>query len=243
MNLNKVQIKNRSDTQNNAFIIVHGGEELTANEWTERTGFHDRTIRDRAQNEHNTEWSYKTYDDLPDEKWKLVEDSKNSQGWWMVSDLGRVAYHTKYARKVYSPDELSISNGYPSIGINGKYRKVHLVVFQTFRKKEYDSMKPGEMILHKNDDRMDCRINELRVGTASQNGHDAYDNGKFDGTKTERRPCVARQGDWSKPFDSLLDAVQWIRTTTEYEKASAGNITHCLNEKRKTVYGFTWSSS
>jgi len=236
--------QNRSDTQNNAFIIVHDGEDLTANEWAERTGFHPRTIRDRAQNVRNTEWTYKTYDDLSGEEWKLVEGSKNSKGWWTVSDLGRVAYHKDAnIRKVSSPEELSLNGGYPSISINGDQRKVHLVVFETFRSEEYKAMKEGEMILHKNDDRMDCRIDKLRVGTASQNRRDAYDNGKYDGTKSARRPCVARKGNESKPFESLADAVKWLQDTTEYKISNAGHISDCLNGNRKIAYGYTWTSS
>ncbi|AGE54752.1 hypothetical protein PBCVKS1B_665R [Paramecium bursaria Chlorella virus KS1B] len=235
--------RNMPETLNSAFIIVHDGEELTANEWAERVGVHHTTICRRAQNVRNIEWSYKKYDDLPGENWKLVKDSKNSQGWWMVSDLGRVAYHTENTRKVSSPEELSTRGGYPSIGINGDQRMVHLVVFQTFRPEEYKAMKEGEMVLHEDDDRMDCRIDKLCVGTASLNGRDAHDNGKYDGKKTARRPCVARQGDWSKPFDSLDDAVEWLQAITEYKKASLGHISKCLNGKRKTAYGFTWTSS
>jgi len=236
--------QNRPETYNSAFIIVHDGEGLTVNEWAERLGISDSAIRKRARNVRNTEWSYKTYDDLPGENWKDVEDSKNFQGWWKVSTFGRVAYHKDAnIRKVSSPEELYLNNGYPSIGINGTNRMVHLVVFQTFRKKEYEAMKEGEMILHEDDDRMDCRIDKLRVGTASQNGRDAHDNGKYDGTKTARRPCVARKGNESHPFDSLMDAVKWIRATTEYENASPGNISDCLNGTRKTAFWYTWSST
>jgi len=236
--------RNMPETLNSAFIIVHDGEELTANEWAERTGFHPNTILYRAQNVRNTEWSYKKYDDLPGENWKYVKDSKNSKGWWKVSDLGRVAYHKdESTRKVSSPEELSMWSGYPSIKINGTPRLVHSVVFQTFRKKEYDAMKPDEMILHKNDDRMDCRIDKLRVGTESQNRRDAYDNGKYDGTKTARRPCVAHKGNESNPFKSITEAVEWLQDTTEYENASPGGISLCLNGKRKTAYGFTWTTS
>jgi len=161
----------------------------------------------------------------------------------MVSDLGRVAYHKDAnIRKVYSPEELSTNGVYPSISINGKDKKVHLVVFQTFRPEEYDAMKPGEMILHEKDDRMDCRIDKLRVGTRSQNGRDAHDNGKHDGTKTARRPCVARKGDWSKPFDSLADAVEWLRTN-DHKKAQKTPISNCLDGRQKTAYGFTWTLS
>jgi len=234
--------RNMPETHNSAFIIVHDGEEMSANEWAERLGVHNKTIIYRAQNERNTEWLYKIYDDLPGENWKFVTDSKNSQGWWTVSDLGRVAYHTnENTRKVYSPDELCMWGGYPSIKINGTPRLVHLIVFQTFRPEEYDAMKEGEMILHEDDERMDCRIDKLRVGTASENGRDAYDNGKHDGTKTARKPCVARQGEWSKPFDSLAEAVEWLQD--DHKKAHHGPISKCLNGNRKTAYGYTWTSS
>jgi len=232
----------RPETQNSAFIIVHGGEELTSKEWAERTGVSDSAIRKRAQNVRNTEWLYKIYDDLPGEEWKFVKDSKNSQGWWMVSTFGRVAYHKDAnIRKVSSPEELSMWNGYPRIKINGTPRTVHSVVFQTFRPEEYKAMKSDEMILHENDDRMDCRIDKLRIGTRSQNGRDAHDNGKYDGTKSVRRPCEARQGEWSKPFDSLADAVKWLQDTTEYDQANTGPISNCLDGRQKTAYGFAWS--
>jgi hypothetical protein len=217
---------------------------MPANEWVERTGFSNVTIRNYAQNANNIEWSYKTYGDLPNEIWKLVKDSKNSWRWWMASNLGRFAYHTKHTRKVYSPEELYMQGGYPSIKINGTNRTVHSVVFETFRPDEYNALQPGEMILHENDDRMDCRIDKLRVGTQSQNGRDAHDNGKYDGTKTQRRSCVARKGDETQPFESLTEAVEWLRTK-EHKKASLGHISECLNGTgtRKTAYGYTWTSS
>jgi hypothetical protein len=233
----------KQETRNDAFIVVHNGEEATVNEWAERTGVHPDTIRNRTQNVYNIEWSYKIYNDLPSEIWKDVEGSKNRKGWWMVSIFGRVAYHTKNTRKVYSPDELSTLSGYPIIGINGKQRTVHSVILQTFRRKEYDAMKKGEMVLHENDDKMDCRIDKLRVGNRSQNARDAHDNGKYDGTKTARRPCVARKGDESHPFDSIAEAVEWLRANTCYEKADKTSISACLNGKRKTAYGYIWSTS
>jgi len=236
--------RNMPETLNSAFIIVHGGEELTSNEWAERIGVQSQTIRSYARNVRNTEWSYKIYDDLPGEIWKDVEKSENSQGWWMVSTFGRVAYHTKHTRKVSSPEELSLNGGYPSIKINGTDKKVHLVVFQTFRPEEYKVMKPDEMILHEKDDRMDCRIDKLYIGTRSQNGRDAHDNGKYDGTKSARRPCVARKGDWTfQPFKSLTEAVEWLQATTQYKKADKTHISKCLNGKTKTAYGYTWTLS
>jgi hypothetical protein len=235
--------QNRPETLNGAFVIVHGEEGMTVNEWAERMGVHHNTIRNRARNVRNTEWSYKTYDDLPGEEWKDVEGPKTWKGWWMVSTFGRVAYHKdESTRKVSSPEELSTLNGYPRIGINGTDRSVHSVVFQTFRPDEYEAMKPDEMILHEDDDRMDCRIDKLRVGTASENGRDAHDNGKYDGTKTQRKPCVAHEGEWSKSFDSLAEAVEWLHKN-DHKKAQNGPISKCLNGHRKTAYGFTWTSS
>jgi len=236
--------QNRPDTHNDAFIIVHGGEGLTANEWSERISVQSQTILKYARDENKPAWLYKKYDDLPGEEWKFVKDSKTWKGWWMVSDLGRVAYHKDAnIRKVSSPEELSTRSGYPCIGINGDKRAVHLVVFETFRKKEYDAMKPDEMILHEDDDRMDCRIDKLRVGTAPENGRDAHANGKHDGTKTARKPCVARKGNESKPFKSLAEALEWLQATTEYDQAQKIPISLCLNGKRKTAYGFTWTTS
>jgi hypothetical protein len=231
--------QNRSDTQNNAFIIVHDGEEMTSNEWAERTGVHNETILKRARNENNTEWSFKTYDDLPGEIWKDVEKSET----WKASNLGRVAYHSKHTRKVYSPEELYTYGGYPSIKINGTHRSVHSVVFQTFHPNEYDAMQKGEMVLHENDDKTECQNDKLRVGTRSQNTCDAHDNGKYDGKKNQRKTCMARKGDWSNPFDSLADAVKWLRTNTCYDQAVKSSISECLNGKRKSAYGYTWSSS
>jgi hypothetical protein len=44
---------------------------------------------------------------------------------------------------------------------------------------------------------------------------------------------MARKGEWSKPFDSLTEAVEWLQSTC-YKKADKPNISECLNEKRKT---------
>ncbi|ABT14769.1 HNH endonuclease [Paramecium bursaria Chlorella virus NY2A] len=238
------------ETLRSAFIVVRDGVEMTVKEWIdylkdEKTNsgkkYTNGVIQYFAQRKRYG-FSYKVFDDLPGEQWKEVIGSKK----WEVSNKLRMKYKTKYAENVLDVTQISTRNGYPKISINGKEHYVHIVCFQAFNPEAYANMKPGELVRHEKDDRLDFQPEKLLVGTKSQNGFDAHDNGKFDGTNSARKPCVSYiEGVKEKEHISLSDAVRYLREN-DWPKAIRSSIRDALNGKRKngqrkTAYGRTWT--
>lgn len=241
--------QDRPETYKTAFIIIKDDMEKTNNEWVEHLKgeknsfgreYTNVMIKIYAQRKQHG-FAYKEYPDLPGEKWEEIIDSKNSKGaYWEVSDMNRFKYITKFAENVLSSDRLRMSGGYPKIGINGKQWYCHILVFMTFRPDEWANKKPDEIVLHEDDDPLDFRPHKLRLGTRSDNGNDAHNNGKYDGTKSERMKCVSYIGGiFEIMHDSQEDAVKYLRRKG-YEKASQGYISAVLNDKRKSAYDRTW---
>jgi hypothetical protein len=106
-------------------------------------------------------------------------------------------------------------------------------------------MKPGEIILHKDDDKLDFRPHMLRVGTYHENGMDAYDNGKFDDKSSARKKCVSYiNGLLEKEHESQHDAMRYLRANG-HPKATQSSISEALriinkSGKSKIIYGRTW---
>jgi len=243
--------QDRPETLKTAFLVDRYGEnEKTVKEWVDY--FNSRGEKNPYGREYtnimiNTYarkkqhgFSYKEYPDLPGEIWKEIIDSKNTQGRWEVSDMNRFKYITNHAENVLSGDRLGLTGGYPTVGINGKHWLCHILAFMTFFPDEYANKKPNEMILHEDDDRLDFRPHKLRLGTHSENAIDAHNNGKYDGTKNARIKCVSYiDGVYEIMHDSRHDAVKYLRHIG-YKKASGGNISDALNDKRKSAYDRTW---
>jgi len=243
------------DTFKSAFLVDRNGEEKTRKEWVDyfdSRGEKNHMGREYTENmiqmyairkQHG--FSYKEYPDLPGEVWKDVEGSKNSQGMWRVSNMLRVKYVTNHAENVLEKDRLGLMNGYPTIKIDGKQWKLHIVVFMTFFPDEWANKKPDEMVLHKEDDKLDFRPEMLRLGTASQNGKDAHDNGKFDGTLSARQKCESYiDGVLEKEHESQLDAAKYLRSIG-FDTANNHNIGNALSGTKKdgspkVRYGRTW---
>jgi hypothetical protein len=242
--------QDRPETLKTAFLVDRYGEEKTFKEWADylnSKGEKNRLGREYtnimismyAQKKQHG-FSYKEYPDLPDEIWKEIIDSKNTRGHWEISDMNRMKYVTKFAENVLSGERLGLKNGYPIININGKHWLCHILAFMTFFPEEYANKKPDENVLHEDDDRLDFRPHKLRLGTRSENGKDAHDNGKFVGTKRERMKCVSYiDGVYEIMHDSQEAAAKYLRYIG-YKKASYRNIGQALNDNRKSAYGRTW---
>ncbi|AGE54736.1 hypothetical protein PBCVKS1B_633R [Paramecium bursaria Chlorella virus KS1B] len=224
----------RSKSRTDAFIIIKDGVEKTAKEWSELTGKSVITIQKRAQ--HNIKgFSYKEYTDLFGEIWKDIGNGNK------VSNYGRYGIYKNNNRKVFFPFELGCLNGYPRININGKPSLLHIVIFKTFNPDIYNNKSKKNIILHNNDNKMDCSITNLRIGTRSENGSDAHNNGKYDGTKTCRKPCVGIHKNTGKrvEFESLKDAEKWLMVNG-YPKARYNNIRKSIQNKIKFAYDHIW---
>jgi len=110
----------------------------------------------------------------------------------------------------------------------------------TFFPEEYAAKKSEEFVLHEDDDKLDFRPYKLRIGTRSQNGTDAHNNGKYDGTKTARTKCDSYiDGIFEKEHIGQRDAVRYLKLIG-FEKAMQRNISMALSGYRKNAYGRTW---
>ncbi|ABU44049.1 hypothetical protein AR158_C504L [Paramecium bursaria Chlorella virus AR158] len=248
----KEQSANRThpDVLKSSFIIVKNEYEKTTKEWVkyledEKTPFGnvytESVIKKYAQHKQHG-FSYKIFDDLPGEIWKECPRSliNSWKGRWEISNRKRVKRITKYAENVLDVSQLGTLNGYPIINSNGKSCFVHHLCFQAFFPNEYKSMKSEEIIRHKNDDRLDFRPENLLIGSHSQNKIDAYDNGKYNGTKREKKKCVSYINNIEeKQHDSLHDAVRYLKENG-FKNAVSSNISQVLDGKRKTAYKRTW---
>jgi hypothetical protein len=240
-------------TFKSAFIIVKNNIEMTANDWVKQLKsdansfgreYTNQKILSYAQKKQHG-FSYKKYPDLQEELWKEITGSSTKRGRWEISNMNRVKYITKYAENVLSGDRLHLANDtYPSIRVSGKNVCCHVIAFKTFFPEEYASKKPGEMVLHTDDDKMDFRPHKLRIGTAPMNGIDAHDNGSYDGKKTSRVKCSSYINDvFEKEYVSQIDAARYLKSIG-YDRVSRGSIIYALQEYQngKVVvrYGRTW---
>ena len=190
-------------------------------------------------------FSYKEYPDLPEEVWKRIEKYENKIGRWEISNMNRVKYITNHAENVLYGERLCLdNNGYPIVGINGKKRTCHTLSFMAFFPEEYSSKRTDEMILHEDDDRNDFRPHKLRLGTHSNNGIDAHENGKYYNTKSERMKCASYIDNvLEKEHISQVDAVNHLKSLG-FQKADSSKISKALklfvDGKTSIRYGRTW---
>ncbi|ABT16916.1 hypothetical protein ATCV1_Z782L [Acanthocystis turfacea chlorella virus 1] len=230
-----------------AFIIVKNEVEHTVSEWTEHLKnetnpyggeYTAKTIRHYARRQQY-EFRYKQFPNLRGEVWKFVPGSKNSKGEWFISNKNRVKYKTRYAENVLTVDQMTKQNGYPVIGINGKQWKCHELAMMTFRPNEYAAKDHCDIILHKNDDKTDFNPFRLRWGTPPENTTDAYNNGKYDGTKSARKPVASYVNDvLETEHISIRGAARYLRDNG-YLTACQENVRDAL-KNGGTRYGRTW---
>lgn len=243
----------RPHTYKTAFLIVRDGIEKTAREWVihlqEEKNIHGReyTVNIIAMYAIKKQYgfSYKNYPDLPGEVWKHIINSGNTRNHWEISNMNRVKYVKKNAENVLTASSLRLTNdGYPCIAINQKQYFCHVLAFQAFYPDKYTDRKPNEMILHEDDDKTDFRPHKLRLGTSSENSHDAYKNGKHNDTKSARMICISYIGDtFEKKHESQHDAVKYL-LSIGYTKACVSSITRAIKAykdgKMSIRYGRSW---
>ena len=245
---NKGQRDNRftPDTTKSACIILKDGIEKTGKEWVdylnsrgEKNPYgrdYTKSIIERYAQEKKHGFSYKEYPDLEGEVWKEIDNSESNKGHWEISNMCRIKFVTKFAENVLSGKRLNTHKGYPRIALG----LCHILAFKTFYPDEYTAKKPGEVIMHENDDKMDFRPDNLRLGTHSANGTSAHDNGSYKGMKAERKICASYINDvLEKEHDSQNDATKYLKSKG-FGKVTCGNISSALNGKYKTAYGRVW---
>jgi hypothetical protein len=252
--------RNMPDTMRSSFIIVNGTHERTVKEWVDHLNeyrTHTDPIYTNSMVNHYARrrqrgFSYKEYPDLEDEIWMLVADSETKRGdRWEISNMNRVKQVTKHANNVMWGDRLRCTpDGYPVVSICRKNWLCHILAFAVFFPEEYAAMKSGEMILHEDDDKKDFRPYKLRIGTRSDNGKDAFVNGKHDGTKTAKMKCISYiNNELEKEHESQIDAAKYLifkGCSDGKPRDIAGNISIALkasrNGKIMNAYGRVWKN-
>ena len=242
--------QDRQKTLKSAFVVIKDGENKTVKEWEDYLKDHknhmgraytEKMISHYAQKKRHG-FAYIEYPNLPGEVWKKIAWSENSKGRWEISNMNRIKYITSYAENVLTGERLDLVSGYPKISINGRNWLCHILSFMTFFPEKYAAKEHTEAILHEDDDRLDFRPHKLRLGTFTDNRADAYNNGKHDGTKSERIKCASYiDGVLETEYISQSDAERYLKSLGN-AKASIGNICKALNPKYKSnfAYGRTW---
>lgn len=248
----RVQQANRMmpENQKNAFIIVKDGNEKTVKEWVEhlkdeKNSFgrnYTKSMIEQYAQRSKCGFSYKKYPNLQGEVWRKINTTKINQGNWEISNMCRVKFITKYAENVLSGERIGLKSGYPSVSIG----KCHILAFMTFFPDEWAAKKPEEIVKHIGDDKLDFRPHKLQIGTQSENAAESHDNGKHDGTKSERMKCASYiNGVLEKQHVSQSAAGEYLKSVG-YEKADNRSIGQALkafrNGKVIMRYGRTWSS-
>lgn len=236
-----------------AFIVVKDGDEKTGKEWAKYLKKDENPFgREYTRNMilHYAErkqfgFSYKEYSELSGEVWKSVVFPDKKKTSWEISNMNRVKYVTKNAEHVMSGKCIGLSDaGYPTIRIGNKQWGCHVLSFMAFFPEEYASKNQIENVLHINDDKLDFRPHNLRLGTQSDNTKDAHDNGKYDGKKSARMKCASYiNGVFEKEYGSQTDAVRYLKSKG-FDKVSRGEIGRALESYRRgkisTRYERTW---
>jgi hypothetical protein len=216
------------DFNKDAFIIVKNNVEKTAKEWAKIENKTEECIRDRARNKR-LGFSYKEYPDLPGEVWKYVSTSKDNRGVWWISNQCRIKYITKHAENVIYEDRLGLIMGYPRITINKVSYLVHDIVFKTFYPDEYKNKTDDMVICHINDIRTDFRPENLELGSTSDNMTQAYGNGKYEGTKTDRQKCMSTDAFGNQEtHESQHAAARYLRALGYSNEAYQANVRQAL---------------
>lgn len=106
---------------------------------------------------------------------KMPDDAKKIPGYndYYIDKRGTV-----YSFSIQRPDGIIMkqsigSNGYPKINLGArKSKEIHQLLAITFIVEDY--IERGLCVLHRDDNKLNCVLTNLCVGTYSQNNKDAY---------------------------------------------------------------------
>jgi len=245
----------RPKTYKSAFKIIQDNLEMTANGWASYykknydKDYKKKKFNYLARNKIDG-FSYKEYPDYHDEEWKQYTYSNNVI--YKISNMNRIKYITSYAEHVIDSKDMHKASGYPVVSINGVQEYAHIIVFKLFFPEQWGQKIENEIVLHEDDNKLDFRPHKLRLGTPSMNGHDAYDNGRYDETNRERKQCVMYDinGNKINDFRGSSHAAEYIINIR-----NSGNIKIIARKIRgvldkfykdgvtcRTAYGYIWKS-
>jgi hypothetical protein len=164
----------------------------------------------------------------PAEVWIKVDDTTS------VSNIGRALQRYRKSKKwrMFTPRATEGSGGYPMITVGGKKEYYHVVVFDAF----FPGVRGDLDVDHKNRDRGDCRLSNLRALTRSDNCRNRtlkpLGDGNNDSRKTRLRYRRADAPD-DAPWEKCLGANELARRLTDAtgKTYGVGNISEASNGK------------
>jgi len=128
--------------------------------------------------------------DFPEEVWKVWHTSNNYS--MSFSSKGRIAYGFKngYIKKISSAEKNTIKQNeddqYPRVAKNGQLYLFHVALYELF----IGCIPEGMILHHKDSNKQNTSLDNLEIVTRSQNNIFAHDDGRYDGTKSERKPIM-----------------------------------------------------
>lgn len=175
-------------------------------------------------------WRY-TQEISPDEEIADIPDCPN----YYITSKGRI-YH-RNGREIFG----SKSNGYLAAtlkNIKGETVtiKIHELMSKTFHDRSQLCPNGSTIVLnHKNLNKTDNSIDNLEIITQSENIKHAHDSGKYNGTKSQRRPVVqlTLNGDFIAEFASISEAER----KTGVDQFGIWGVCNGINKQSK---GFKW---
>lgn len=135
--------------------------------------------------------------------WRILREFPDYE----ISNDGRLRRFTAGSNtKVGAHIRVGMSDGYPKYGLtrpDGQrvYRNAHRLVAAEFLEPEPF---PGAMVLHDDDNRLNCLDTNLKWGTAKENAADAIRNNCL--ALGERHPCTLKP--WTRPRGESHAAVK-----------------------------------
>ncbi len=191
---------------------------------------------------NSTQWL--SLENLPNEQWN---DIKGYEGLYQISDYGRVKslgrvttivsklgnkFTKTYYPKILKQNEIK-STKYVFVNLIDrkgvhKPKTIHRLVGLNF----IENINNYPIILHKDDNKQNNYVNNLKWGTYRENIQSAYDNGLHD---SRRRYVVKlnKNNDILYEYPSLSSAA---RDNKMYVSA----ISNCLAGRSETAGGFKW---
>jgi hypothetical protein len=182
---------------------------------------------------------------------ELWKDVKGYEGFYEVSNLGRVRRVCKYVgsglrfndhvlRRGGVLKQNKKRNGYLTVDLSKdntvKTISVHRIVAEAFLEK----IDGKDFVNHKNCNREDNRVENLEWCTPKENSEHAKRNGCF--LFMYRRPVRCKQT--GTVFDGSYKAAEWVNDSKYHNAKQVQNmatkIRACCNDKQKTAYGYTW---
>lgn len=180
---------------------------------------------------------------------EIWKDIKGYEGKYQVSNLGRVKSLQRIdnnnhpvKQKVLKPCSDGAGKGYlyVNLGRKGRAKKIHRLVAETFIENSLNKCEVNHIDGNTKNNRMD----NLEWVTHQENCiHYTYKLGQHKSQFKMKPICLIKDENKRIYFNSISNAIRWIKENTKYKNASTRNISKVLNSQHRKMYGFKWEET